>query len=96
LDLPQADRVAFRETTEIGAYRVLVNGVQGPRFAFVVNAPSGESDLVPDELPDVATGFDRPGGVTLRGLEEPLTPWLLTLALGLLFADVWLRQVRRR
>ncbi len=95
LDLPQADRVAFRETAEIGAYRVLVNGVHGPRFAFVVNAPSGESDLVPGELPNVATDFDS-GGVSLRGFEKPLTPWLLTLALGLLFAEVWLRQVRRR
>ncbi|MDH3727444.1 MAG: hypothetical protein OER77_07925, partial [Myxococcales bacterium] len=94
--LPEADRVAFRETTEIGAYRVLVNGVHGPRFAFIVNAPSGESDLVPAELPDVATDFNHAGGVSLRGLEEPLTPWLLTLALALLFAEVWLRQVRRR
>jgi len=96
VDLPEADRVAFRETTEIGAYRVLVNGVHGPRFAFIVNAPSGESDLVPAELPDVATDVNHAGGVSLRGLEEPLTPWLLTLALALLFAEVWLRQVRRR
>ncbi|MDH3624201.1 MAG: BatA domain-containing protein [Myxococcales bacterium] len=96
LDLPEADRVAFRETTEIGAYRVLVNGVQGPRFAFVVNAPSGESALAPEEVPDVVTGFENPNGISLRGLEEPLTPWLLTLAVALLFAEVWLRQVRRR
>ncbi|MCZ6807938.1 MAG: hypothetical protein O7F08_13355, partial [Deltaproteobacteria bacterium] len=96
LDLPEADRVAFRETGEIGAYRVLVNGVHGPRFAFVVDAPSDESDLVPGELPDVATGPDDSWGGTLRGVEEPLTPWLLALAIGLLLAEVWLRQVRRR
>jgi len=96
VDLLEADRIAFRETGEIGAYRVLVNGVHGPRFAFVVNAPSGESDLVPAELPDVATDLDDSGVGSFRGLEESLTPWLLTLAIALLFVEVWLRQVRRR
>lgn len=96
VDLPDADRIAFRETGEIGAYRVLVNGVHGPRFAFVVNAPVGESDLVPAELPDVASKFERSGEATFRGIEEPLTPWLLTLAVALLLGEVWLRQVRRR
>ncbi len=96
LDLAEADRIAFRETGEIGAYRVLVNGIPGPRFAFVVNAPSGESDLTPAELPDVATALEETGVGTFRGVEEPLTPWLLTLAIALLFAEVWLRQVRRR
>ena len=38
VDLAEADRVSFRDTGEIGAYRVLVNGVHGARFAFVVDA----------------------------------------------------------
>lgn len=96
VDLPAADRVAFRETDEIGAYRVLVNGVPGPRFAFVVNAPSEESDLVPGPLPDLEDASNGTAQITLRGVEQPLTPWLLGLAIILLFSEVWLRQVRRR
>ncbi|MGB5811316.1 MAG: BatA domain-containing protein [Polyangiales bacterium] len=96
VDLPDADRFAFRETDEIGAYRVLVNGVPGPRFAFVVNAPVGESDLASSPLPPVQDEVGAAAGVTLRGVEQPLTPWLLGVALVLLFAELWLRQVRRR
>ena len=96
VDLPESDRVAFRDTGEIGAYRVLVNGVLGPRFAFVVNAPLGESDLVPAELPQIDEEVLAAGVPTFRGVEESLTPWLLALATLLLFAEVWLRQIRRR
>lgn len=96
LDLPEGDRVAFRETGEIGAYRVLVNGVPGPRFAFVVNAPSEESDLVPLPVPELPTSMAERGDVDARGVEHPLTPWFLAAILVLLFAEVWLRQVRRR
>lgn len=96
LDLPEGDRVAFRDTDEIGAYRVLVNGVPGPRFAFVVNAPAEESDLVPIALPVLDASSDERADVTSRGIEQPLTPWFLAAILLLLFAEVWLRQVRRR
>ena len=41
VDLAEADRVSFRDTGEIGAYRVLVNGVNGARFAFVVERAAG-------------------------------------------------------
>jgi len=96
LDLPEADRVAFRGTEEIGAYRVLVNGVPGPRFAFVVDAPSEETDLVPDELPELAEAPLASGLGTSHGVEVSLIPWLLGLALALLLLELWLRQVRRR
>ncbi|MEM7137178.1 MAG: BatA and WFA domain-containing protein [Myxococcota bacterium] len=96
LDLPEGDRVVFRETDEIGAYRVLVNGVPGPRFAFVVNAPAEESDLVPTELPAIDALTEGASGLPSQGLEQPLTPWLLAIVLLLLIAEVWLRQVRRR
>lgn len=96
LDLPEGDRVAFRETSEIGAYRVLVNGVPGPRFAFVVNAPSEESDLLPGPVPTLESSPGERGDVASRGVEQPLTPWFLAAILLLLVAEVWLRQVRRR
>ncbi len=96
VDLSEADRVAFRDTGEIGAYRVLVNGVNGARFAFVVDAPPGESDLLSKGPPQ---GQDSPEAVVSdasQGVEQPLAPWLLLLAIGLVFAELWLRQIRRR
>jgi hypothetical protein len=79
----------------VGAYRLLVNGVHASRFAFVVDAPPGESDLASRELPDVASQpYEE--GVAGAGVEQPLTPWLLAVIVMLLFAEVWLRQVRRR
>jgi hypothetical protein len=96
VDLAEADRVAFRDTGEIGAYRVLVNGVNGARFAFVVDAPAAESDLVsqgpPAERGDAAAAV----GDALQGVEQPLAPWLLLIAVALLFTELWLRQIRRR
>ncbi len=96
VDLGEADRVAFRDTGEIGAYRVLVNGVNGARFAFVVDAPPGESDLVPKGAPEVESGFEAVTLDTSSGVEQPLAPWLLLLVVALLFSELWLRQVRRR
>jgi len=96
VDLAEGDRVSFRDTGEIGAYRVLVNGIRGARFAFVVDAPPGESDLVSKGPPEVKT---RPGGVaadTSQGVEQPLAPWLLLAGVLLLFIELWLRQIRRR
>jgi hypothetical protein len=95
MDLAEADRVTFRDTGEIGAYRVLVNGVSGERFAFVVDAPAAESDLVPEALPEQQQTELAAGSVT-RGAEQPLGPWLLLAALALLFSELWLRQIRRR
>jgi hypothetical protein len=96
LDLPEADRVAFRDTGEIGAYRVLVNGVNGARFAFVVDAPAGESDLVSKGPPDAASNFEAVTSDASAGVEQPLAPWLLLIAVLLLFSELWLRQIRRR
>lgn len=96
LDLAEGDRVAYRDTGEIGAYRVLVNGVSGDRFAFVVDAPAGESDLVskgpPTEVSDPEKFLPDPS----RGVEQPLAPLLLGIALALLLMELWLRQIRRR
>lgn len=96
IDLAEADRVVFRDTGEIGAYRVLVNGVDGERFAFVVDAPAAESDLESQGPP--AGQEDGQGAIAdaSRGAEQPLTPWLLLAALVILFAELWLRQIRRR
>ena len=96
VDLAEADRVSFRDTGEIGAYRVLVNGVHGARFAFVVNAPSGESDLVTNGPPEEDHSFQAVVSDISEGVEQPLAPWLLLLAIFLLFAELWLRQIRRR
>jgi len=96
LDLPEADRVAFRDTGEIGAYRVLVNGVNGARFAFVVDAPAGESDLVSKGPPDASSNFEAVTSDASAGVEQPLAPWLLLIAVLLLFSEIWLRQIRRR
>ena len=96
VDLAEADRVSFRDTGEIGAYRVLVNGVHGARFAFVVNAPSGESDLVTNGPPEEDDSFQAVVSDISEGVEQPLAPWLLLLAIFLLFAELWLRQIRRR
>jgi hypothetical protein len=96
VDLSEADRVAFRDTGEIGAYRVLVNGVNGERFAFVVDAPAEESDLSPGTPPAVRgdTSVSTENGS--KGAEQPLAPWIFLIALGLAVAELWLRQVRRR
>ena len=96
VDLAEADRVSFRDTGEIGAYRVLVNGVHGARFAFVVNAPPGESDLVTNGPPADDGSFQAVVSDISEGVEQPLAPWLLLLAIVLLFAELWLRQIRRR
>ncbi len=96
VDLAEADRVAFRDTGEIGAYRVLVNGVNGARFAFVVDAPPGESDLVSKGAPDVESSFEAVELDASSGVEQPLGPWLLLLAMVLLFGELGLRQIRRR
>jgi hypothetical protein len=96
VDLAEADRVSFRDTGEIGAYRVLVNGVNGARFAFVVDAPPGESELVTMGPPEPQANLETVVGDTSKGVEQPLAPWLLLLALTLLFAELWLRQIRRR
>ncbi|KPK15581.1 MAG: hypothetical protein AMJ62_08705 [Myxococcales bacterium SG8_38] len=96
VDLPEADRVTFRDTGEIGAYRVLVNGVSGERFAFVVDAPSGESDLISQSPPEEQPGAEVSAADASQGVEQPLAPWLLLLALTLLFSELALRQIRRR
>jgi len=96
LDLAEADRVAFRDTGEIGAYRVLVNGVPGARFAFVVDAPAGESDLVSKGPPVAESSVEAVDYDASTGVEQPLAPWLLLLAVMLAFMELWLRQVRRR
>lgn len=96
VDLAEADRVAFRETGEIGAYRVLVNGVDAGRFAFVVDPPAAESDLESKGPPEEQDIVEDPAGDPSRGTEQPLTPWLLLVALALLFGELWLRQIRRR
>jgi hypothetical protein len=96
VDLAEADRVSFRDTGEIGAYRVLVNGVIGARFAFVVDAPSSESDLVSKPAPEPQDGPEAGVLDQLQGVEQPLAPWLLLLAVAMLFTELWLRQIRRR
>jgi hypothetical protein len=96
VDLSEADRVAFRDTGEIGAYRVLVNGVNGARFAFVVDAPPGESDLVSKGPPEKQGDPEAAVSDASQGVEQPLGPWLLLLAIALVFAELWLRQIRRR
>jgi hypothetical protein len=96
VDLGEADRVAFRDTGEIGAYRVLLNGVNGARFAFVVDAPPGESDLVSTGAPEVEGSFAAATLDASTGVEQPLAPWLLVLVVALLFGELWLRQIRRR
>ncbi|MGB5696865.1 MAG: BatA domain-containing protein [Polyangiales bacterium] len=96
VDLAEADRVAFRDTAEIGAYRVLVNGVQGARFAFVVDAPPGENDLVSKGPPEQPSRAESAVAAASGTVEQPLAPWLLLLAVVLLFTELWLRQIRRR
>jgi hypothetical protein len=96
VDLAEADRVSFRDTGEIGAYRVLVNGVNGARFAFAVNAPPGESDLVTKGPPELESSLEAVASDVSQGVEQPLAPWLLLLAIVLVFAELWLRQIRRR
>jgi hypothetical protein len=96
VDLAEADRISFRETAEIGAYRVLVNGVNGARLVFVVDAPAGESDLVSKPAPEPQSTVDASVSDHTQGLEQPLAPWLLLLAITMLFTELWLRQVRRR
>jgi hypothetical protein len=96
VDLVEADRVSFRDTGEIGAYRVLVNGVRGARFAFVVDAPSGESDLVTKGPPEQQASPEAAASDASQGVEQPLAPWLLLLAMALVFAELGLRQIRRR
>jgi len=96
VDLTEADRVAFRDTGEIGAYRVLVNGVPGDRFAFVVDPPDGESDLVSKGTPEEIGAPGADVSDRSQGVEQPLAPWLLLLVVLLLFAELWLRQIRRR
>ena len=96
VDLAEADRVGFRDTGEIGAYRVLINGVDGERFAFVVDAPESESDLVAGNPPQAQSVPAEAEGDASKGTEQPLAPWLLLGALGLVFGELWLRQVRRR
>lgn len=96
VDLAEADRVPFRDTAEIGAYRVLVNGVQGDRFAFVVDPPPGESELVSKGPPEDRTGSEAGVSEAAQGVEQPLAPWLLLVAVALLLAELWLRQIRRR
>jgi hypothetical protein len=96
VDLAEADRVSFRDTGEIGAYRVLVNGVHGARFAFAVDAPSGESDLVTKGPPERQASPEAVRSDASQGVEQPLAPWLLLLAIALVFVELWLRQIRRR
>jgi len=96
VDLAEADRVAFRDTSEIGAYRVLINGVSGARFAFVVDAPAGESDLVSVGPPEEPNAPETMASDLSQGVEQSLAPWLLLLAIGLLIVELWLRQIRRR
>ncbi|MFZ1864809.1 MAG: BatA and WFA domain-containing protein [Polyangiales bacterium] len=96
VDLAEADRVTFRDTGEVGAYRVLVNGVSGDRFAFVVDAPAAESDLTSNALPEEQRDADLAAAGVSQGIEQPLGPWLLLAALVLLFSELWLRQIRRR
>jgi hypothetical protein len=75
---------------------VLVNGVNGARFAFVVDAPPGESDLVSRGAPELESRFEAVSLDASTGVEQPLAPWLLVLVVALLFSELWLRQVRRR
>ena len=96
VDLREADRVAFRDTGEIGAYRVLVNGVHGERFAFVVDAPAAESDLVSRGTPAERGDSEAAVEGVSQGVRQPLAPWFLLGAVALLFSELWLRQIRRR
>lgn len=96
VDLAEGDRVAFRDTGEIGAYRVLINGVSGARFAFVVDAPPGESDLVSEGPPAATVDSEILLPDASHGVEQPLAPLLLVIVIALLLAELWLRQVRRR
>jgi hypothetical protein len=96
VDLTEADRVSFRDTGEVGAYRVLINGVSGDRFAFVVDPPAEESDLTPGEAPEPTSTALANGEDASKGAEQPLAPWLLLIAVALAFSELWLRQVRRR
>jgi hypothetical protein len=73
-----------------------VNGVSGARFAFVVDAPPGESDLVSKGPPEATTGTEATVSDSAQGIEQPLAPWLLLLAIVLLLTELWLRQIRRR
>lgn len=96
IDLADADRVAFRDTAEIGAYRVLVNGVDATRFTFVVDAPPSESDLRSEGPPTERQDASAEVSMAPRGVEQPLAPWLLLAAVALLFGELSLRQIRRR
>jgi hypothetical protein len=96
VDVAEADRVAFRDTGEIGAYRVLVNGVNGARFAFVVDAPPGESDLVSKGPPKEQGSAEAVVSDASQRVEQPLAPWLLLVVIALVFTELWLRQIRRR
>ncbi|MGD8606974.1 MAG: BatA domain-containing protein [Myxococcales bacterium] len=96
IDLGEADRVTFRDTGEIGAYRVLVNGVDGERFAFVVDAPAEESDLVSKAPPELPQEPEVASAGVSHGAERPLGPWLVLFALALVFGELWLRQIRHR
>ena len=96
VDLAEADRVSFRDTGEIGAYRVLINGGHGARFAFVVDAPPAESDLSTQGPPGQESSLEAVASGVSQGVEQPLAPWLILFAIGLLLVELWLRQVRRR
>ena len=96
VDLSEADRIAFSDTGEIGAYRVLINGVNSARFAFVVDSPAAESDLHSLGAPEEESAPEASVGGDSQGVEQPLAPWLLLIALALLYVELWLRQIRRR
>ena len=95
VDLPEGDRITFRRTGEVGAYRVLINGIEGERFSFVVDAPAEESDLEAGEPPEIESEPATGAGQAELQDERPIAPWLLLAAAFLLLLEVWMRQTRR-
>ncbi len=95
LDLPEGDRTPFANTTEVGAYRVLINGVEAERFSFVVDPPPAESELAGHEPPRIDKTQDAVAASTLANEETPLSSWFLSIAALVLLVEVWLRQARR-
>lgn len=91
--------VAFRDTDDPGAYRVLASGRTRtlrdvPQGGFVVRAPSQESVLSPQTLPEIAleAGRKRAASATIR---RPLSPWFFLACALFALAEGWLRSRRR-
>jgi hypothetical protein len=95
LDLPEGDRTPFANTQEVGAYRILINGVEAERFSFVVDPPPAESELEGHAPPPIDETQRLVAGSTLAKDETPLASWFLLIAALVLLVEVWLRQARR-